>query len=175
MPLILRHTSIFQQCNGLLILPVDGIGVGHEGALGRKYIDLFPEDWQHISQKVQYPIPLGNSKFVPYPQGRGYDYLLLVSLLNHTEQVSRSDFKGFVINAVRQAMNLADGFEIQRVASVVLRGGWRISLDEAFMAMLDAYDHTFSFAKRIQFEIHETDPAKFERIDGLARSLGWIE
>jgi hypothetical protein len=173
MPLILHKTSVFTHCKGLLIVPVDGIGAGHEGAIGRQYIGLFPQDWKHISNKVQYPIPLGSNRFVECPQGEGYDYLLLASLLNHTGQVSKSDYKGFVFNAVRQAMNLASGFEIQRVASAVLRGGWRLSHDEAFLAMLDAYEHTFSFAKNISFEIHETDQTRFRRIQSLARSLGW--
>ena len=158
----------------MLILPVDGIGAMHEGAIGRKYIELFLEDWQYISRKIQYPIPLGTSRFVPCPQGQGYDYLLLASLLNHTEQISKSDFRGFVFNAVRQALYLANGFEIHKVASVVLLGGWRLSLDEAFLAMLDAYEQAFSFAKGLQFEIYETDDKKFQRINGLARSLGWL-
>lgn len=107
MPIRIQNTDILANTNYIIILPIDDIGPGHEGRLGR--------------------LPL----------------------------------------------SLAAGFEIDRVTTIVLKGGWRLSLDEAFLAMLDACE-AFSGLKNINFEIFEQDQDKFNRIRGLGQSLGWL-
>jgi hypothetical protein len=84
----------------------------------------------------------------------GFDFVLVAATLNHLDELSRNDARGIVLNVTRQALNLAAGFEIARIATIVLKGGWRQSLDEAFLAMLDACE-AFSGMRKINFEIFE--------------------
>lgn len=173
MPLKLFNTDILNQPSGLIILPIDGIAAGHEGALGRNFIKLYPENWQIISQKMKYPLPLGKTECIDCTQAEGFQYVMMASMLNHTESLSRTDYKSIAYTITRYAVSFAVNNNIRRVATVLLSGGWRLSIDEAFLAMIDGYEKVNSSHKFVDFEIFELDNDKFTRIKRLAETMGF--
>lgn len=173
MPLKIHNSDIFSQKSGLIILPIDGISPNHEGTLGRNFIKLFPESWKSVSQKVNYPIPLGKIFCCECKEPDSFEFVALASMLNHTSSNAPSSYKSIVYEITKQTVSYTINNKIARVATPILSGGWRLNIDEAFLAMIDGYEKVRLSGKLLKLEIFELNEDKFNRIKNLANSMGF--
>ena len=173
MAIKLYNVNILEEGSGNIIITTDGLGPEHEGALGRKLAQQFPDEWKKISSRVKYPVPFGQITSVPAPENSSFDYIHLASVLNHTSDIPETVMRNTVKDVVKQAIRKAFETKVFNLSSILLKGGWRLPTDLAIMSMLDGYEAMLPASKKITFEIYETDPAKFQRIKDLCDSLGW--
>ena len=118
------------------------------------------------------------------PLGRVFDYepssecpfrlILLASTLHHKEILSESAKKGIIRSAMEEAIHTAGQYDAQRVATAVLKGGWRFSrTEDAFIAMSEGCDRALQKWPVIHLDIYVYDQGDYDNISSLARSIGW--
>ncbi|SDI80564.1 hypothetical protein [Propionivibrio dicarboxylicus] len=117
-----------------ILLSVDGNRRGLEGNLARQFERRFP-DWGDIQRTIHSPIPLGRTVAVPWNGDCPWRVLLIASTLHHLDVLSDADKQLVVRNAFFEALVLCQRHSVATLSTTVLRGGWRLQLDQAFLAM----------------------------------------
>lgn len=121
-----------------LLLTIDGANRGMEGNLARQFEKRWPEDWHDMQRDIRYPIPLGRTVAVPWDGDCPWQCVLLASTLNHADILSDADKCAVVRSAFNEALVHCQRLGIKTLSTTVLRGGWRLSLEDAFRAMVHA-------------------------------------
>ncbi len=173
MAIKLHNANILEQTSDALILPIDGIGPGHEGALARKFAQQFPDEWGRITSRINYPLPLGQVLTIPTESNSCFEYVIPASLLNHINEIPEMVMQNTVKEVVKHTLRKAFDINISTLSSVLLKGGWRLNTDLALMAMLEGYETMLPASKKITFEIYETNTKKYQRMKNLCDSFGW--
>lgn len=75
-----------------------------------------------------------------------------------------------MVRSFANALACAHRTNTRRLVTAVLQGGWRMSVPEAFSAMLTAMDASVFAGELV---IATLDDATAESLRGHARSLGW--
>lgn len=150
-----------------LLLTIDGARRGMEGNLARQFEKRWPEDWQDMQRDIRYPVPLGRTVAVPWEGDCPWKCVLLASTLNHLDVLSDSDKRTMVRGAFHEALVHCQRLQIKTLSTTVLRGGWRLSLENAFQPMCNAWlAHRARFAEpavRI-FVMEEADRISLARL-----------
>lgn len=62
---------------------------------------------------------------------------------------------------------------MKTIASPLLKGGWRLPAQSAFLAMADIYESLDQRQKALNLVIYILDPREYQEVSILAGSMGW--
>ena len=172
MALKILNGSVFDSNADAVVLTLDGSAKGMEGNICRQFSRKWPRVWKEIEDEIRYPIPLGKVFDYEPEEECPFRVILLASTLHHKQVLNEGAKKGTVKFALEEALRLAARNDIKTVATGLMKGGWRMTEEAAFIAMADGYENTTS-QYRIDIHIYVPDSFHFERLSLLARSLGW--
>ena len=121
-----------------LMLAIDGAARGMEGNVARVFAGRWPERWREIEEEVRYPVPLGRTFEVELENDDDCPFrlVILASTLHHMETLSDGAKLGIVRSAMEEAVRSLARYRLRSLATTAMRGGWRLSLESTFPAML---------------------------------------
>lgn len=157
----------------VILMTIDGSAKGMPGNIAHQFARRWPEVWEEIKEDIRYPIPLG----------RVFDYepvckspfclILLASTLNHLDIMTEGQKKNIVKTALENAIDIAVSCGVKDLATGIMRGGWRLSDEAAFLAMVDACESADLKGLNINVGIYIPDLRLYELVSSIARSIGW--
>lgn len=65
---------------------------------------------------------------------------LFVSTLHHVDTFTDEQKLGILRAALAHALDLAHAARLRRLATTVLKGGWRLGVEQAYATMMPVYD-----------------------------------
>lgn len=172
MALKIQNGSVFDSNAAAIILPLDGAAKGMEGNLCRQFSRKWPRVWKEIENEIRYPIPLGKVFDYEPVTDCPYRVVLLASTLHHTQVLGEAAKKSIVKSALMEAIRLAADYGAKAVVTGLMKGGWRMSAETAFIAMADGYESAI-LQYTVDLRIHVPESVQFERLRVMAESLGW--
>ncbi len=156
-----------------IILTVDGAAEGMEGNLSRKFALRWPDVWREIKDEIRYPIPLGKViEFEPVTDC-AFQFIMLASTLHHRDVFSDVAKQGIIRDATEKSMRIADKYSISTIAAPVMVGGWRLTLQNAFLSMVDGYESARRSNIDVNLDIYILQTNDYENIKSLAGNIGW--
>ncbi len=173
MTLSINHGNVLEAQADALVLTIDGARKGMEGNIARQFARKWPEVWQEIEDEIPYPLPLGQVFDYEPVAECPFKLLLVASTLAHTGNLTEHYLKGFVRTSFEEALTRAAEYNISKVASAVMSGGWRLKPQAAFLAMMDGYESAARNGIDIVTEIYLPDQQQYLHIKALAESMGW--
>jgi 3D (Asp-Asp-Asp) domain-containing protein len=110
---------------------------------------------------------MGTAQLVRLDNDSPFGALLFVSTLNHVDTYTDARKIDVIQSALAQALQLAYYAGMTRIATTVLKGGWRLDIATAYGAMLTVYQRTgFALAGR-HLDVHLHDTNEFEVLSSL--------
>jgi len=170
MPIRIECTDVLDASADALILTVDGLKRGMEGNIARQFERRYPDDWLDMQRDIAYPIPLGRTTAVEWDGDCPWRTILIASTLHHIDVLTQQQKASVVRAACAEALTLAARRGCRSVASVVMRGGWRLGLDEGFGAMLDAFRIAGHGVQQIELLICLPDEDEAARLSAVAEA-----
>ena len=173
--------DVLQVAADALLVPVDGAmrlsGANLErilGNVGRQFNKRFPEAEliEQLEAQVDLPLGLGKAAAIEL-EGAPFKLVVVVSTLHHAQPLEHAAKVAVARTAFASALDQAARAGARSLATTVLQGGWRLTPQVAFGAMLQA------LLARDTGELAVTvcclDAALAEVLQGQARSLGLLE
>lgn len=145
MQLELRAGNVLDASADALLVAIDGASGGMEGNVARQLRARWGEEaWEEIEGAWELPLPLGRASLAVAPEGGRFASVVALSMLPHDGSVPyRSPaMRGVVTSALTHAARLCARHGARRIASVLPRGGPRLSADEAFAVVVAVLDET---------------------------------
>lgn len=139
MPLHVVHADLFSVKADALVLTIDGARRGLDGNLARQFARRYPDDWEDVEAQVRYPLPLGRATCLHMHADCPWRAVLIASTLHHVDILTDHEKALVVRRAFAEVLALCGRHGMQSLASAVMRGGWRLQLDQAFSAMADGW------------------------------------
>jgi hypothetical protein len=179
--LSLVHGDVLEAHADALIVPIDGTMVprpGHTerllGNIGRALVRRFAEAdiIDELEAQLELPLALGRAAVIHIAgSGARFGSLVVVSTLHHADTLDAARKRALVSHSLTAALDVAARAQLGSLATAVLQGGWRLSAEVAFQAMLDGWAAAPRQAPDLA--IHTLDAALVEHMKQLARSLGF--
>lgn len=167
------HGNVLDAENDALILTIDGTKKGMEGNIARQFAKKRPEVWAELEDEISYPLPLGQVFDYEPVSECPFKLLLVASTLAHMGNLTEHYLKSIVRTAFDEALTRATEYNISKIASAVMSGGWRLKPQAAFLAMMDGYESAARNGIEIVTEIYLPDQPQYLHIKALAESMGW--
>jgi len=134
--------NLFDKKSDALILTLDGARAGLEGNITRAFARAYPDAWEELEYMIQYPIRLGTSKMYPIASDIDcpFRYAIFASTLHHVESLTDQQKLEVMKAALSSSLSLAMSKLLGSISCGLMTGGWRISHEQALMAMIDTYE-----------------------------------
>lgn len=127
-----------------LCLTIDGAGPGMEGNVARQFALRWRLLWQEIAEEIRFPLPLGSVFEFEVPdeyEDCPFRLIVLASTLHHQQLIDTSGRSAVVQAALGNTLKLLPRYGISSCASTLMKGGWRMSQDQAILAMSAAINN----------------------------------
>lgn len=173
MKLIVKKGDLFDSDADALILTIDGAAPGMEGNTARQFAKRWPEDWEDIATDVRYPIPLGGMSDHDPCYDCPFETVFLASTLEHRRQLSAQQKKSVVATAMEEIFKRAADLELRTIAVGIMTGGWRLSADQALLAMVEGMERAGDAAWGRELHVHAKRPGDHEYLTAMAEQLGF--
>ena len=118
-----------------LLLTLDGARAGLEGNVARQFARRWPDDWQDMTRRLRFPIPLGRTVAIPWEGDAPWKLFLFASTLHHVDILDDSEKARIASKAFHEALKLCAQHRACSIATVMFTGGWRLSRDQAIASM----------------------------------------
>lgn len=135
----LESGNVLDSQADALLLTIDGAKKGMEGNLVRQFDRRWHDDWDLIQRDIPYPLPLGRTIAIEWDGDCSWHWLLIASTLNHSDTFSDLEKIAVVRSAFHEALNHCHRLRLKSLATTIMRGGWRLTAEQAFGAMLSAW------------------------------------
>ena len=173
MSIHLINTDILTFKSDALVLTIDGTAPGMQGRIAREFQQRWPETWGNIEKSLHFPMKQDLPVFINITNHEYWKKVILLPVLNHTQLLSvdeqRTRIRHIFIRTIRQAIQQ----NISGMAAPVLKGGWRLSADQALLSMLDAYEACLPRSKTLKLNICINDNSIYQSLLGICTSMGW--
>lgn len=146
--------NALDSCSEALLITVDGTRRGMEGNLARQFERRWPDDWQDMQRNIPYPIPLGYTVALDWDGDSPWSWYLIASTLHHLQVLSDADKITIVKRAFLDALNHCHRLGLRSLATAVMRGGWRLSMEDAFHAMLTAWNASLARHSQLNVQVY---------------------
>lgn len=150
-----------------LLLTIDGSKRGLEGNLARQFEKRWPDDWQDMQPDIRYPVPLGKTVAVPWDGDCPWKYIIFASTLHHLDAYSENEKRTIVNSAFFDAIHRCRRLGVASLSTIVLRGGWRLSMQDAFRAMNDAWKSSHAHSRGPAVTIFVTNEEERVALESL--------
>lgn len=155
-----------------LILTIDGIKRGMEGNIARAYARRFPGAWMEIEDEINYPVPLGRTVAAHPENESGFPLVLIASTLHHLDALTGAQKAGIVRAALSDSIQLAMRHRVRRVATAPMTGGWRLELQSALEAMMDALRPVAAPDHELTVTVHLLSQTNVRMAEEIAKLRG---
>ncbi len=174
MRLELREGNVLDAPADALLVAIDGASGGMEGNVARQLRARWGEEaWDEIEGAWELPLPPGRACLAAAPPGGRFAAVVALSILPHDGSVPyRSPaMRAVATSALVHAARLCAAHGAPRIATVLPRGGPRLSADEAFAAVVTALDATADLPD-VTLAIWSLVPEHHTRLAALAPAFG---
>jgi len=159
-----------------LVVTVDGTEKGLGGNVTLQCRKRWGETWDMIQDDFVFPLPMGHADYVyveevtdePFP----FEVVFAASVLDHLNKVNREGIAAVVRSAFHAVCTDARKLKLEKIASPLLKGGWRIHADMAFDAMVTVMDEFRDYNGTLC--LYAGLPDHYDRLKGLALSYGLL-
>lgn len=163
-----------------LVVPIDGtLRPAVEnldrilGNVGRQFLRRFPDAQLLDALEAQLDLPLALGKAAPIEvQNAPFRTVVVVSTLHHAQALDHAAKATIARTAFANAVQEAVRAEAKSLATTVLQGGWRLSPQAAFGAMLQALPR--AHGDEVAVTVCCLEAALAESLRGQAQSLGFL-
>lgn len=169
----LLNSNVLKAKAEAIILGIDGAAKGMEGNLSRQFALRFPKVWNEIQNEIRYPVPLGRIIEFEADGDCAFRLVLLATTLNHLEVISDTTRQDIIRNVTEKSLTIAEKYKINAIASPLLIGGWRLTLQNAFISMFEGYEKARRNNVNGNLEIHMMNYSNYRSIKVLAQNIGW--
>lgn len=166
------QADLFSVKAEALLLTIDGARHGLEGNLARQFARLHPDDWEDVEAQVRYPLPLGRAMCVPMHADCPWRAVVVASTLHHVDVLSDDEKVVVIRRAFAESLALCGRYRLRSLASAVMRGGWRLTLEQAFSAMVDSWLSMQAAARQIDVSVCCTSAEEAALLAVVARQKG---
>lgn len=171
MRITLHHGNVLDARADALVLTVDGDARALEGNVARQLRKRWGDDaWEAVEGGLAFPIALGGAAWVEAGEWLPFRVVFAAAVLDHRGRVDAAGMFTVVRDAATRVCERARALGLGRVASPLLKGGWRLDASRAFRAMVEAADAVRDHDGAL--EIHSLEAEHHEYLTGLARSFG---
>lgn len=167
------HGNVLDADSDAIILTVDGATKGMEGNLSRQFALRWPDVWQEIQDEMTQPIPLGRVVEFETVSDCPFRLVLLASTLHHHNVLSEAAKQGIISDATERSLVIASRYNIGKVATLIMTGGWRLSMQKAFLSMVEGYESARQKKINIDLDFYILQTSDYENIRSLASNIGW--
>lgn len=168
----LLNSNVLKAKAEAIILSIDGAAKGMEGNLSRQFALRFPKVWNEIQNEIRYPVPLGRVIEFEADGDCAFRMVLLATTLNHLEVISDAARQDIIRGVTEKSLTIAATYKINAIASPLLIGGWRLTLQNAFISMLEGYEKARRNNVNGNLEIHMMNYSNYRSIKTLADNIG---
>jgi hypothetical protein len=147
----------------------DAIVLSIDGAAASR----FPGVWNEIQNKIEYPVPLGRVMEFETAGKCAFRLVLLATTLNHLEMISDPARQGIIRDVTEKSLNIAAKYKINAIASPLLTGGWRLTMQKAFLSMTDGFERARQNGVTANLDIHIMNVSNYKNIKSLTQNIGW--
>lgn len=165
--------NVLDSDSDAIVLTVDGSTKGMEGNISRQFSLRWPNVWQDIQNEMTKPIPLGRVAEFETVSDCPFRLVLLASTLHHREVLSDAAKQGIIRDATERSLVIASKYNIEKVASAIMIGGWRMSMQKAFLSMLEGYESARQKNINTDLDVYMLQASDYKNIRALACNIGW--
>lgn len=167
------HGNVLDADSDAIILTVDGAAKRMEGNISRQFSLRWPDVWQDIQNEMTKPIPLGKVMEFEADGECPFRLVLLASTLHHREVLSDAAKQGIIREATERSLVIASRYNIGKVATSIMIGGWRLSMRKAFLSMVAGYESARQKKINVDLDAYILQTSDYENIRALACNIGW--
>ena len=142
MPIQLLNENVLSIEADALLLTIDGQTKGLGGSVAHAFIRQWPVAYEVFESRLGFPVPLGRAVAVTDRADCPWDTIIFLTTLNHVQTLHDDEKSDVVATAFADALSMASSAGIRSIATVVLRGGWRLSMQSAFLQMVSSYERS---------------------------------
>lgn len=153
MPLRVLQADLFSVKSEALLLTIDGARRSLEGNLARQFARLYPDDWEDVEAQARYPLPLGHAMCVRTHVDCPWRAVVVASTLHHLDVLADSEKVLVVRRAFADSIALCARHGLGSMASAIMRGGWRLPLQDAIAAMADGWLSSSVVARQLDVTV----------------------
>ena len=169
----LLNSNVLDAKADAIVLSIDGAAKGMEGNLSREFASRFPGVWNEIQNKIEYPVPLGSVIEFETAGKCAFRLVLLATTLNHLEMISDPARQKIISDVTEKSLNIAAKYKINAIASPLLTGGWRLTMQKAFLSMNDGFERARQKGVTANLDIHIMNVSNYKNIKSLTQNIGW--
>lgn len=183
MPLILELGDVLDAHTEAILLTVDGsarnkkdlarpVRGGKEilgGNISNQFAKRWPEDWEDMQLDLPFPIPIGRSAGVQWDGDCPWRLIVLASTLHHVGERTDAENLAIIRSAFAEALSIAQRHHVKSLATVALKGGWRLPLADTVKAMLSTYRQAESSIQKMDLILVTNDPKEMDVFAEMAR------
>ena len=167
------HGNVLDADSDVIILTVDGAAKRMEGNISRQFALRWPDVWKEIQNEMTKPIPLGKVMEFEADGECPFRLVLLTSTLHHREVLSDAAKQGIIREATEKSLVIASRYNIGKVATAIMTGGWRMSMQKAFLSMVAGYESARQKNINTDLDVYMIQASDYKNIRALACNIGW--
>ena len=186
MPLILELGNVLDAQTEAILLTVDGsvrnkkdparpVRGGKEilgGNISNQFAKRWPPDWEDMQPGIPFPIPIGHSVGIQWDGDCPWRLIVLASTLHHVGERTDAEKLAIIRSAFAEALSIAQRHHVKSLATVALKGGWRLPLTDTVKAMLSTYRQAESSIQKMDLILVTNDPKEMDVFAEMARQSG---
>lgn len=165
--------NVLDSDSDAIVLTIDGSTKGMEGNISRQFALRWPDVWQEIQNEMTKPIPLGRVMEFETDGECPFRLVLLASTLHHREVLSDAVKQGIIRDATERSLVIASRYNILKIATAIMTGGWRLSMQKAFLSMVAGHESARQKNINTDLDVYMVQASDYENIRSLACNIGW--
>ena len=168
MPIQLLNEDVLSVDASALLLTIDGQAKGLGGIVASAFIRNWPDAYNHCESQLEFPIPLGRAIQTTEHADSPWPSVIFLTTLNHLQILTDSEKIDVMAMAFIGALNIAVSGGMRSVSSVVLKGGWRLPQQAAFLRMVDTFQQSVFGRQGRMLNICCLNRFEYEALVGLS-------
>lgn len=172
MKLNILQGNVLDSDSDVIVLTVDGSIKGMEGNISRQFALRWPDVWHEIQNEMSKTIPLGRVMEFETDGECPFRLILIASTLHHREVLSDAAKQGIIRDATERSLVIASRYTIEKVATAIMTGGWRLSMQKAFLSMLEGYESARQSHISTDLDVYLLKATDYANIRSLSCNIG---
>jgi hypothetical protein len=142
MTLRLLKENVLTSDADAILLPIDGQARGLGGSVARAFARKWPRAHERFESRLQFPVALGDAACVTTDSDCRWNAVIFLAILNHLQLLDEVERSAVMTSALSKALSIGISAGFGSMATVILRGGWRLPSRTALSRMKDVYKYS---------------------------------